>query len=422
MKRFKSAFTILFTLSLTLLAVSCIVQFEVRADEQVFFEDDFESYNAGSFPFSGGWDLWYNGQGDSYQKVVNHTSDSPTKSLSILGWHYRWVGVAARPLETNAVKLGFSVNVRVDSIDVGKLDHSIASVCFGKKIPPDRICLYAPIDFISNGTISVCKQPLQSFLPDTWYNVKSIIDRNTETVSVWIDDVLVADNFTIRTSQGSVTSWPTSEIEGFTVNQFYNSVRAYFDDVKVFAVYDLNPKLVLEPTSGIAATTLVGSGFVPNSEISVTWNDTAIHTVPNPLVTDGYGKFTAIISVLNQTVPGSYCVSVIDELGNEANATFEVVSMVPTSTSEDSSTTNSDDVLELESTNGEPEQTNFDTPVLEIANVNLELESTNADDKPVEEPETAPEIPLYSLLLVAPAVLAVTVIYKLKTPNKTKEN
>ena len=413
MKKFKSVFTILFTLSLTFLALSCVVQFEVRAAEQVFFEDDFESYSVGSFPYSGGWDLWYNGQGDSYQKIVNHTSGSPTRCLSILGWHYRWVAVAARPLETNAVKIGFSVNVRVDSTDVGKLDHSIASVCFGKKIPPDRICLYAPVDFISNGTISLCKQPLQSFLPDTWYNVRSIIDRSTETVSVWIDDVLVADNFTIRTSQGSVTSWPTSEIEGFTVNQFYNSVRAYFDDVKVFAVYDVNPKLVLEPTSGIAATTLVGSRFVPNSKISVTWNGTAIHTVPNPLVTNGYGNFTAIISVLNQTVSGSYYVRVIDELGNEANATFEVVSTVPTLTSEDNSTINSDE-------SPEPEPTNFDTPEIESTKFDPEVESVNFD-KPVQEPETAPEITWSSLLLMAPTVLAVTVIYKQKTKNKPEE-
>ena len=103
----------------------------------------------------------------------------------------------------------------------------------------------------------------------------------------------------------------------------------YFDDVKVFSVYDANPKLELEPISGIAQTTLVGSGFAPNSRVTVTWNETEIHTVPEPLMTNGYGNFTAIITVLNQTTTGPYLVSVFDEMGNEATNTFTVIPEFP---------------------------------------------------------------------------------------------
>ena len=74
----------------------------------------------------------------------------------------------------------------------------------------------------------------------------------------------------------------------------------------------------------------------PKSKISVTWNNTPIPTVPSPLITDGYGNFTAIISVLNQTTSGVYTVKAVDEIETEANASFTVdynVSLSPPSSS-----------------------------------------------------------------------------------------
>jgi hypothetical protein len=76
---------------------------------------------------------------------------------------------------------------------------------------------------------------------------------------------------------------------------------------------------------GIAQTTLVGSGFAPNSKITVTWNGTKLHSVPEPLIVNNNGDFTAIVSVLNQTFTGDYKVTAIDELGNEATNIFTVI-------------------------------------------------------------------------------------------------
>jgi hypothetical protein len=172
---------------------------------------------------------------------------------------------------------------------------------------------------------------------------------------------------------------------------------------------------VLEPNSGIAATTLVGSGFYPNTIISVTWNGTAIHSVPNPLVTDGYGNFTGIISILNQTVSGAYNVKVVDEMGNEADAIFEVVTMNPDSLLQDNSTINSNN-LKLESTNIDDvtpiEPTNFPDP---------ELTSVKIDDRPIQEAEMASMATLSSLVLLACAIFALIIIYKQKTTTQPKK-
>ena len=85
--------------------------------------------------------------------------------------------------------------------------------------------------------------------------------------------------------------------------------------------------LTLTPDSGFAATTITGSGFHHNSEITITWNGTQITTVPYPLTTDATGNFSAIISVPTQNTPGIYNVTATDEGGTTITTTFTVVDM-----------------------------------------------------------------------------------------------
>ena len=85
--------------------------------------------------------------------------------------------------------------------------------------------------------------------------------------------------------------------------------------------------LHLTPDTGFSCTTVAGSGFVANSEITISWDDTTIHTVPSPIIADSYGNFTAIISVLTQNDPGPHTVKATDELGNWTSATFTVIDM-----------------------------------------------------------------------------------------------
>lgn len=85
--------------------------------------------------------------------------------------------------------------------------------------------------------------------------------------------------------------------------------------------------LSLVPNTGFASTTVVGSGFSSNSEMTITWDDTEMPPVPNPLITNSYGNFTTIISVPTQNDAGSHIIKATDEFGNEANATFHVLEM-----------------------------------------------------------------------------------------------
>jgi hypothetical protein len=117
----------------------------------------------------------------------------------------------------------------------------------------------------------------------------------------------------------------TVKINGVVVAS--ENLTTYKHLIMNFDVESLPPTLDLVPDFGIAATTLVGSGFAPNSQISVTWDNISIPTVPTPLSSDSYGNFTTVISVLNQTTSGNQTVKAVDEMGNEADAIFTVYSI-----------------------------------------------------------------------------------------------
>jgi parallel beta-helix repeat protein len=324
-------------LGLTLLLILCLLPIpthgvawtpEVGEAEQVFFEENFESYNVGTFPSSGGWELWYSGAGTEHQVIVDDVSVSPTKALKLLGVDY-WAGFAAKRFTSTSSTIGFEVAVRVEENSGQPRDD--ARVAFTTKVSSSISREYAPVTFQDSGVIISGGQVLQSYVVDRWYKIKVIMDRDREAYSVWVDGELKGENLAATTTSGNIADHPSYEIEAFSVSQCYNSVTVYFDDVKVFEVSEVNPRLELVPDRGIVTTTLVGSGFAPNSKISVTWDGTPITTAPSPIIADGYGNFTAIISVSDQTY-GTYTVKAVDGMGNEAATTFTVTLRYPSQT------------------------------------------------------------------------------------------
>jgi len=91
--------------------------------------------------------------------------------------------------------------------------------------------------------------------------------------------------------------------------------------------YEVGPYFTLTPDAGFAATTIVGGRFAANSQITITWDEQTIITVPSPLTTDSNGNFTAIITVPTPTVPGLHKVTSTDQIGTKAEATFTVIDM-----------------------------------------------------------------------------------------------
>lgn len=200
------------------------------AERAVLFEDDFERYDSGRFPF-GGWNLWFNGVGEASQIVVDNVSRSGTKSLQLLGVS-GWAAFAAIQLSTSASKLGFEVFVQVDETRGETSDN--ARVSFTKWKSPSISMEIAPVCFLDNGKVVSDGQILQSYVAEKWYKVTLLLDRPSDTYSVWIDDVLRGENLSAGTTSSPEMAPVSYEIEAFSVSQCYNSVKVYFDDVKVF--------------------------------------------------------------------------------------------------------------------------------------------------------------------------------------------
>jgi len=87
--------------------------------------------------------------------------------------------------------------------------------------------------------------------------------------------------------------------------------------------------ITLTPSTGFAATTVVGTNFF--GVVNIYWDGQLIPTIPATTYPGDNGQFTAIISIPTQTTPGAHVVTAKDTTSTSAPATdseyFTVVDM-----------------------------------------------------------------------------------------------
>jgi hypothetical protein len=289
--------------------------FEVKGSECVFFEDDFEGYYVGVFP-SQNWNLRFNGAGFDIQVIQNDTDVSSGNYLQLVS-KVNWAARAMVPIPSEARFVGFEVKMLLAEAD-GQYVHG-ARAGFSEYGSSLAANWHAHVCFYNNGEIGAANgSPLGIYDVGNWTKIRLLLDRDLNIYSVWIDDELKIEN--------KVFPADPYLYNYFSLESTYHSNnKAYFDDVKLFILYDANPRLDLQPTEGVSQTTIHGSGFMPNSKITVKWNETKMYTIPSLVQTDGHGNFSAMISVLNQTQTGPYQITAIDEMENQATSTFNVI-------------------------------------------------------------------------------------------------
>jgi len=305
-------------MAITVLCLSAFLMFTPRAaaQETVIFQDDFESYIVGAFPHPP-WDLQYNGSGDQYQVIVNSTYESGKQSMQMMG-KSSYNAIMKRDFSSSAVIIGFEVYVNSTDLVNG---NPGATVGFWN----ENLNRYSSTEATFwNGAIwsnnNQTPVKLQDFAVNQWYKIRAVLNRDTRVFNMWIDDVLKGQNL--------IEGNDPYQILSFQMSTGLQQVYSYFDNVTVFALP--SSSITLMPSSGFASTTLAGSGFSNNSAITITWDGTTIPTIPNPLITDTTGDFTAMISVPTQTTPGDHTINATDATGTWATATFTVVNMTGT--------------------------------------------------------------------------------------------
>jgi hypothetical protein len=83
------------------------------------------------------------------------------------------------------------------------------------------------------------------------------------------------------------------------------------------------PAISLSPNEGFGTFTIEGTGFIWNSDVTITWDGTPI---AGATTTEWDGEFSAMVSVPTQTTPGTYTVTASDGT-NSASTTFTVPDM-----------------------------------------------------------------------------------------------
>lgn len=192
------------------------------------FEDNFEIYDVGTFPSSGGWQIASNGAGNQYQTIVNTTSVSEKKSFQVLG-EYGRSAVIKRPFTTDSEIIGYEGYIRAESRNVGGNTTSIeGSIGFFNQ---SACGYYAVIGLGSDGIIyagdswNAFKYALQPYDPNTWYKVKVILNKTSNNYNVWINDIFKKEN--LKTNNAH-------EISSLEVSSAWECNKFYYDDIKIF--------------------------------------------------------------------------------------------------------------------------------------------------------------------------------------------
>jgi len=134
-------------------------------------------------------------------------------------------------------------------------------------------------------------------------------------VSIWLDDREVAVASSDDKGDMETTLRIPPSVSG---NHRITTKPASTEEV-----FTVTPNLILSPEAGIGIATLCGAGFPGDSDVAISADAKNLPAVPLHVVTDGYGSFTAIITLPSNT-PGSYTISATSQ-SDTASATYVMV-------------------------------------------------------------------------------------------------
>lgn len=155
--------------------------------------DDFESYNTGSFPFSGGWKAYFNALDDPRHNIVtDSTSYSGSKSLQVYGSHSGcWAALVTYDLPKKDV-IYIEASMKASGEAGGGCHKNDIEIGLGWEIFSWGWHGKILISFRSDGKIYGIGGPLQDFTPNEWYKIKIKLDLIKGEVTYWINGNKIA--------------------------------------------------------------------------------------------------------------------------------------------------------------------------------------------------------------------------------------
>jgi hypothetical protein len=201
----------------------------------ILFSDNFDSYDPGTFPNSGGWQLLYNGEGTVSQYVDNTSSVSSPSSLHLVGSGC-WSANAFHPV-TIPLTVTVEASVFVDHIATAGCTPINASVSLND--PSTTLYGIGRILFNTDGSIYAAKSStddrtgdvlLMPYSVETWYDVKAVFDLTARTFDAYIDGTLLATGVPILEADEE----PTGVLLYAGHGNIPSNPVVYFDNVNVY--------------------------------------------------------------------------------------------------------------------------------------------------------------------------------------------
>jgi len=205
---------------------------------QDLFFDNFESYDNGTFPSSGGWVVKNWGNGEENQTITDKVSCYGLKSFQLWG-NEGWPGaVVYRNISAirNYDIIGFEVNVMVWEYPSTTSAESAVVAFYNFSSPnveSSPVIVFRSADHcIYTGKIYSwwnwsAMENLGKWHPKVWYKFTLIYDRPKECFDVYINDTLVLNDYP------APAGWQISAIK---LASGQAGVKCYFDNIRVFAV------------------------------------------------------------------------------------------------------------------------------------------------------------------------------------------
>jgi len=219
----------------------------IYAEEIELFNDDFESYNVGTFP-SPNWVLHWNGAGNQFQIVNNNFYHSPTKSMQLRA-QYNWAALAYRTLSVRPniiyCELWMKSSQSQSSSDRGSNfgfynpSEAVWGVMYGNFGMNNATGRFY---YFNNTNYSETSVELDSFQFNRWYRIKLKYNLCCNMQSVWVDDVQLLNNVSliVNSSGTRYSCFAISTSNTTTDLNHYDDIRVWYDNEEVATNYCLS--------------------------------------------------------------------------------------------------------------------------------------------------------------------------------------